>query len=854
MSLICVFLWVLLVWGQDTSQYGGQVRLEFYGEVQSYGQCQRLAQNIIACQVPTGSQGQIKLRASVSPSALMVLIDAVSLPGWASFSPASGFGTAVSSCTFLPSATSVGQTFQMVFRAKTSTYGLSTDFTVILEVIGGRPESTGQGYGPYPGVTDEGGHFSIPIFLPNTYVTGRATVCGKRPLLGASVSVTLVPKPGVSVIRALVDIGGVRVSSPGYGEQVMTQLRFASSMDISGRTFTTVELGDVCLMPTIVTTEPLSVTSDEEGKFSLSLPFPNTVAEGRLTECGERPLPNQPFSITPLPKGDVITSPEDIGGFTVSMPGYEEKTITKVNRFSVFGLTSYLLGDVCLKPLPPPKLILLEVAQRSFAPVYFQQQTVDELLRFRIEAPAGSSVERLSARLKPLYETAFAEERPENWVPLPFAWLGKDRGEIVEVKGWAWELPIPFAGKISTFNKLEVSRHDRVDKTPINEDTFFRVQEKELDKLLLTPGDVAIGYWEMEADIVTPDGRPHRIRSESREEVEARFTYRDGRKTLQLARVPPLYQVFSHKIDVYELGRSYDIALPSSNLSQPTAQHNCGLAPEKLEMRKEITQSTIDLFAKVDFRKWAPSFELLRGGSYMVIGNPFDLADPRNAEISTRSFHVCPEIEDDDLPREGSSDVNIVPPFGRYGGEVTLEHGLWTKLAQDLLVEFIPMILTGGIPSALSEFGEWGINKMVEIGRDKATEGLKEEKPTVMEAYAGVYQAVFSEMGDPTPYRQGLTALVPPKTKTEGWLGFDHQIQCHWSSLGRPRYRMGTGAAVVVIVMGKADKIKNFLSTAGMNVKLSEQGITAKWVIQDDSAPVGADRSTHDPNPDSTWE
>lgn len=363
LGAIWVVLWAVLGWAQYTGQYGTQVSLHFSGQVRTAGQCQQLAQNLIRCQVPARSQGQIQLQATVTPSTYSVNISAVSLPAWASFQPASGLGMASTRCTFVPPSGAVGRSFQLIFRASTPTYGLYVDLTVTLEVTRGGPEVTGPGDGPYTGVTDAGGRFSIPIpFLPNTYLTGGLTECGQRSLPGVPVTITLVPKPGISVIQRVGDIGAIRVSSPGYGEQVVTQLRLASSMDILGRTYTAVVLGDVCLMPTgpqppVQPTGPITGSTEEDGKFTVPVPFPNTTVSGRLTECGQRPLPNQLFSITPVPKGEVIASPEDIGGFTISVPGYEDNTITDFSRFSILGMTSYLLGDVCLAPAAKPDLM-----------------------------------------------------------------------------------------------------------------------------------------------------------------------------------------------------------------------------------------------------------------------------------------------------------------------------------------------------------------------------------------------------------------------------------------------------------------------------------------------------------------
>jgi len=347
-------------WGQYSSDYGTTIRLQFSGYLTTAGNCQKLSNTHIRCQVPAGTQGRLELQATVTPSTKQVSIVAVSLPSWASFVPASGLGTVSSFCTFTPPGGSAGQTYRLIFRASVLGTLLQVDLTVTLEVSGGgvpTPElvpSTGA-YGPHDGVTDGIGRFSISVPWPsNTTITGRLTECTKRVLPQYPLSVTLVPKWGA--IRSLQDIGAVRVAVQDYDEAIITQLRLSSSMDLRGRTTGIVELGDVCLLPEvepIQPTESISGTTDTDGKFSVALPFPGTAVEGRLTECTKRALPNQDFSVSLIPKRDGIASAADISEFTILVSGYEERTIATFNRISIFGLTSYLLEDICLIPLPP---------------------------------------------------------------------------------------------------------------------------------------------------------------------------------------------------------------------------------------------------------------------------------------------------------------------------------------------------------------------------------------------------------------------------------------------------------------------------------------------------------------------
>lgn len=328
-ALICVLIGV--VQHGMGEEYGG-VSLKFFGHLTTAGSCQQVAENMVRCRVPAGVQGTLMLQATVTPSVYVVHIHALTLPGWASFQPASGYGTASTTCTFLPPPGAVGKSFQLRFRAST-VYGLFVDLTVILEVVAGGPPRT-----------DSQGRFSVPIeYLPNTSVTGVLTRCGVQPLPGVTVTVELLPKPGREVIRDLGDIGAVRISSPGYGEAVIKEFRLLSSIDIYGQVHRTIDVGTVCLQP-VEPTEPISGTTDREGKFSVSLPsLPKTAVEGRLTECGKRPLSNQAFTLALIWEGG------EIKGFVISVPGYEAVTVTKFSRLSIFGLTRYLLGEVCLK-------------------------------------------------------------------------------------------------------------------------------------------------------------------------------------------------------------------------------------------------------------------------------------------------------------------------------------------------------------------------------------------------------------------------------------------------------------------------------------------------------------------------
>ncbi|MBC7093408.1 hypothetical protein H5T53_05335 [Candidatus Bipolaricaulota bacterium] len=380
---LCI-LWALLGWAQTYGPgevwYGG-VRLQFAGKLATAGTCAPATQpgpgvTQIQCQVPEGAAGTIELTATRTPAGA-VNIRAESPPaGWPSSlwvqqmgqwvdsrsSVASGWGAVTAQYRFTPPAGSAGRSYEVRFRAWTAGVIGELELRVILDVVRGITPTppTPPTYGPFTGTTDGAGRFDVPIpTLPNTAVTGLLTECTVRPLPYTPVSVTLVPKPGTT-IRGVGDIGAVRVSSPGYPEAEIVQLTLASSMDMWGRTYTTVDVGTVCLRPTVppVTPPPGPITgkTDGEGKFTVPLPWPGTTVTGRLTECGQQPLPNQTFTLTLLPKGEVIASPEDIAGFTFSVPGYQKIPVTQFSKFSLFGLTGYLTGDVCL---PSPCTLII---------------------------------------------------------------------------------------------------------------------------------------------------------------------------------------------------------------------------------------------------------------------------------------------------------------------------------------------------------------------------------------------------------------------------------------------------------------------------------------------------------------
>ena len=80
-------------------------------------------------------------------------------------------------------------------------------------------------------------------------------------------------------------------------------------------------------------------TTDDEGKFKVAL-SPTTTVAGQLSRCEDgKPLADKPFQLAKTAEG-----------FSLFASGYEEKPVTKFSKFSIMGLESYDLGDVCLTP------------------------------------------------------------------------------------------------------------------------------------------------------------------------------------------------------------------------------------------------------------------------------------------------------------------------------------------------------------------------------------------------------------------------------------------------------------------------------------------------------------------------
>lgn len=93
-------------------------------------------------------------------------------------------------------------------------------------------------------------------------------------------------------------------------------------------------------------------TTDDSGKFTVTL-SPTTTIAGHLGICDDgQPLASQPFTLAKT--GD---------GYQVAAPGFCPVTVKASSSLTLFGLTSVDLGDVCLTPAPPE--VEVPVAERA---------------------------------------------------------------------------------------------------------------------------------------------------------------------------------------------------------------------------------------------------------------------------------------------------------------------------------------------------------------------------------------------------------------------------------------------------------------------------------------------------------
>jgi len=217
---------------------GTTVTLRFCGNlVVSGGTCSQVASNVVQCSVPEGTTGTVSLSAQRTPAGT-VSIGATLLPGWASFTSVSGWGSVSGQCRFTVPTGTAGQRFELKFQASASGVPSTINLTVILDVVRGSvPPPPGE-YQPVTGTTDSGGNFTVSI-APNTTVTGKLTICTVTPL--SNLTFTLTP-----VVTGFDGgaISGFKIAAPGYEDLLVTDF---SKFDLF--IIATYDLRTLCLKP-----------------------------------------------------------------------------------------------------------------------------------------------------------------------------------------------------------------------------------------------------------------------------------------------------------------------------------------------------------------------------------------------------------------------------------------------------------------------------------------------------------------------------------------------------------------------------------------------------------------------------
>ncbi len=851
----------------------------------------------VRCSVSEGTSGTVDLtvtrNAPGSFEGRIVLTGSVP-GGWPAFTPVSRSGSGNMSQTaqyrFSVPPGTAGRTLELKFKAQADGCFGELILTVVLEVTA-RP-SEPQLYGPFTGTTDDAGKFTVPIpGLPNNVrVGGTLTECTVKILARTPVTIYVAARTmtlgGVGfvwasysvppVVQQASPVDYVLVSVPGYPQMRVTPVQIIPII-VGGTTYTMVDLGTVSFpAPTCQTRPPdggITGKTDGQGGFTVSVGSGNTVS-GKLRECTEKPLPNQTFTVIPKFSGS------ELDAVTFVVPGYADTTVTKAVSVVHLGAMKYInLGDVCFslptQISPKPRLVLVDVAVESFAPVYFLQQTVDELLEFKLEAVEGSTVMELSATLRDARVSGLTRVSAGEVVVLPLTWLSETsrnkvaqkESSIVRCANWAWQVPVAAEGPFGEFNDLIVRRTeaDRVRETPINENTFFRVQEKELDKIVIANGKVALGIWEMTAKIRTPDGVVHTVVSEPDYRAEVKLTLDDGSVISVVEGVPHLYQLFGREVPVYELKFCQEAGIEARELRQPSVMQYYSLVPESLQKRADVGGDplTIDLYARVDLRKWGVAPEVVLGGNYMLIGNPLTCRlEGLDAQIRSNAFYICPAISKDDLPVETESEVIVEPASGTYECNVAVEHGTWTALSKLLLEEALGFAFGGGVPNTGAQLIEFLFEKARDYLMDDLQARVEGDGAAAVEAYASVYQALFSaSSADPAPWYAATYRVLPPGTNI-GRRALDGLITCTWESSGRPSYQVVTGAAAVAMVLGRAARIKNWVAYAKVSLRLDSSWWKVWSTVDEDVLPhyeEGILRLWHDArevdtkDPNTTW-
>jgi|GEM_PF-2670470 len=782
-----------------------------------------------------------------------------------------------------------------------------TQFFVLPIIVGGTthfmvdvgtvslPALTCQAQGGIGGTTDSAGNFRVNVGSGTT-ISGRLTECTVKPL--PNQTFTVVPKFSGGELDEL------KFVVPGYADTTVTKA--VSVVHLGAMKY--INLGDVCMLPKAPdSAKPdagITGKTDSNGAFTSTIK-PGTTVSGRLTVCTVTPIDDELYTVTPEYGADGA-----ITAFRFSVSGYADTTVTEFSTSSFFGLfTAYDVGDVCFSipskeppPAPRPEIILLGTGLTEEAlPVYFLRQSVDELLRFKIVAPPGSVVERLTATFLPVF--ADYEEPPDgsdlrevdlqDWLIEKNQWARFDPdnaqpGQVLGVDGFDWTLPVPVprAFQLGTFEKLSIDRWDRVRDTPVNEVTHFRIQETALDSLRIRSGQVALGEWVIEGDIRTPDGVLHEGVKSVTDNLVGAWVRRLGRSDTEVwVPFPQVYQVFSWDALVYELGQRSSIRAVPAEAQEPTVTHRYSLVEASRWLETRVSSlGTISLRAAVDLRDWEASTQLMIGGNWVFIGNPQDEAARGNAELSTQLIYVCPAVGKEDLPAEGVGHVQVSPPKVGYRLYVDCSHDVAVEWSQKIFTAIVGGALTPGMLTIFA--GE----KLALL--QESLEGLVRElgfplAKFVAEAVIGeAALKVLETLGEVVDRSSGPKMLVAvrtlfyqkivsgknelvatcvkrtlehegkePKTDEQSLSGCEPQLTLHWDSRERPSYRLVTGAAASVSILGEAEAIKNFHAWAsvvagieGMYWTLAD--VATHWESMED---ISGFIFLYDPEPSSTW-
>lgn len=303
--------------------------------------------------------------------------------------------------------------------------------------------------------------------------------------------------------------------------------------------------------------------------------------------------------------------------------------------------------------------------------LYFQDQTVDRLLTFRISGPDGMVVTRLTAR----------------WEPLP-------RDSLMRVFGHD---QVAYCSS----RPYEIER-SRPEATPVNTVTWFRVQEDRLDELAVqdcvesayagsgvrpSAYPVAKGRWRMRATVALPDGE-RTLESVDRctgeEEREAgpgrcprrMLLVRGDARVLEVGCDRDFDQVWQRRVPF-----RIDEVPQGSSGARPRGADGLDLAVTVTEHRIPLSGVTLETLAGY--------------------GDPLS-HDGDNPELQL-AFHVAPAVDSSDLPR-GDLRLRAEAEWHWSGLAISLDSHhdphFWENLAIDVAEDLWLTAATAGFAGA----------------------------------------------------------------------------------------------------------------------------------------------------------